>query len=83
MGTQYASVIYCYSDKQMEIAQRVKNELQGLVDTGKVKYTGKSVSTDIRPATTFYIAQADHQAYLDNNPFGYCNHMYRFKTWPN
>lgn len=27
-GTQYASVIYCYTDEQMEIAYRVRIELQ-------------------------------------------------------
>jgi peptide-methionine (S)-S-oxide reductase len=40
------------------------------------------VSTDIRRATVFYKAQADHQAYLENNPNGYCNHRVRFKEWP-
>ena len=33
----------------------------------------------IVPATTFYEAQSDHQEYLDVNPWGYCNHAYRFK----
>jgi peptide-methionine (S)-S-oxide reductase len=81
-GTQYASVIYCYDTKQEEIAKKVKSELQSFVDAGKVKYTGRTVTTDIRSSTKFYVAQADHQAYLENNPFGYCNHAYRFKAWP-
>ena len=81
-GTQNASVVYCYDKTQEEIANKVKNELQGFVNSGKVKYSGRTVTTDIRSATKFYPAQADHQTYLENNPFGYCNHAYRFKSWP-
>lgn len=82
VGTQYASVIFCYDANQEAIAKRVTAELQALVNAGKVKYSGRTVSTDIRTATKFYKAQQDHQAYLQNNPFGYCNHAYRFKAWP-
>lgn len=42
-----------------------------------------SVRTDVRDATIFYPAQDDHQAYLEKNPYGYCNHAYRFTEWPN
>jgi peptide-methionine (S)-S-oxide reductase len=82
-GTQYASVIYYYDENQKLIAEKVKNELQGLISSGKIaSYQGSSVTTAITPATTFYKAQEDHQAYLDKNPWGYCNHFYRFKDWP-
>mmetsp|Transcript_96390 Transcript_96390/g.274740 ORF Transcript_96390/g.274740 Transcript_96390/m.274740 type:complete len:173 (+) Transcript_96390:205-723(+) len=81
-GTQYASVIFCHDNVQLEIATRVKEELQALVDAGKVKYSGPTVSTAVVPATTFYPAEAYHQAYLENNPGGYCNHRMRFKAWP-
>eukprot|EP01041_Mallomonas_annulata_P005097 gene5097-10197_t len=85
-GSQYASVIYCYDDKQFEIANRVKGELQNYLDKGKNPYSNvpfvkSKVTTDIRPATKFYKAQEDHQAYLENNPYGYCNHAYRFLDW--
>ena len=43
----------------------------------------KTVRTDVRDATVFYKAQDDHQAYLEMNPYGYCNHAYRFTEWPN
>lgn len=83
-GTQYASAIFYYSDEQMEIAEKVKAELQMFLDQKKVtQYYGKSVTTAIVPATIFYPAQEDHQAYLEKNPWGYCNHAYRFKSWPN
>lgn len=79
-GTQYASVIFCYDDKQMEIAEKVKKEVQSLIDSKTItNYQGPKVTTAIVPATTFYEAQGDHQEYLDVNPWGYCNHAYRFK----
>jgi peptide-methionine (S)-S-oxide reductase len=79
-GTQYASVIFCYDKKQQEIAEKVKKEVQELVDTKTItNYQGSKVITEIVPATTFYEAQVDHQEYLEVNPFGYCNHAYRFK----
>jgi peptide-methionine (S)-S-oxide reductase len=36
-GTQYASVIFCYDQKQTEIASRVKAELQELLTKRKVR----------------------------------------------
>lgn len=82
-GTQYASVIYCYDEKQFEIATQVKNELQELIAKNKIsQYSQKTVSTDIRYATIFYPAHEEHQEYLMKNPGGYCNHRIRFKEWP-
>lgn len=83
IGTQYASVIYCYDQAQTEIATRVKAELQQLLDAGKITcFEGKTVTTDIRPATVFYTAHPEHQDYLTVNPDGYCNHRIRFPEWP-
>lgn len=82
-GTQYASAIFCYDDKQKEIATRVTKELQQLVDIGKVTgYAEKKVTTAITGAFPFYAAKEDHQAYLEKYPWGYCNHGYRFLKWP-
>ena len=79
-GSQYGSHIFCYDEKQTEIANRVKNEVQELINSGKIRaYQNKQITTTIIPATKFYKAQDDHQKYLDNNPGGYCNHSYRFK----
>eukprot|EP01036_Dinobryon_divergens_P025329 gene25329-33862_t len=81
-GTQYASVIYCSTDEQMEIAYRVRIELQERIDTGKLScYQQKRVTTDVRKSTIFYPAHEEHQNYLINNPNGYCNHRIRFKEW--
>ena len=82
-GTQYASVIFTYDEVQKQIAQKVTAEFQERLTQGKVgnSYEGKKVATDIRDATIFYAAEDYHQEYLDNNPGGYCNHGYRFKSW--
>lgn len=82
-GTQYASVIYCYTDKQLEIANRIKAELQQYIDARQIRcFKEYNVSTDIRMSTIFYPAHAEHQDYLAINPNGYCNHKVRFETWP-
>ena len=81
-GTQYASVIFCADQKQKDIAERVKKELQELVTAGKVRYAEREVVTGIFDLNPFYPAHEEHQAYLEKNPLGYCNHMYRFKEWP-
>ena len=82
VGTQYASLIFCQDEKQKKIAQNIKDEVQRLVDAGKIKYAGKTVHTPIVDANPFYPAHEEHQAYLEKNPTGYCNHFYRFKDWP-
>lgn len=80
-GTQYASVIFTYDQEQAVIAERVKGEVQALIDAGTIKkYEGRKVTTAIIPATKFYAAQADHQEYLAKNPSGYCNHGFRFQV---
>jgi peptide-methionine (S)-S-oxide reductase len=82
-GTQYSSVIYCFSEEQHRIASQVKDELQALIDCGKIKpFSMKVVETEIRDSTTFYPAHEEHQDYLRINPNGYCNHRIRFKEWP-
>ena len=83
VGTQYASVIFCYDQAQFDIATKVKEELQQLITAGKIIcFEGKTVTTDIRRATTFYPAHKEHQDYLTVNPSGYCNHRIRFPAWP-
>lgn len=83
-GTQYASVIYAYNEDQFSTANKVIQDLQKALDGNKLHgaYQNKKVMTDVRMATTFYEAHAEHQEYLENNPGGYCNHRIRFKQWP-
>eukprot|EP01041_Mallomonas_annulata_P011546 gene11546-24157_t len=83
-GTQYASVIYCYDDIQIQIAKKVKRELQTLLDTGIISdiYVQDVVETVITKNNAFYPAPAVHQDYLRRHPKGYCNHKIRFSSWP-
>jgi peptide-methionine (S)-S-oxide reductase len=83
VGTQYASVIYCYDKKQLDIANKVKAEVQEFLNQGKITtYKEGAVTTAVLPATTFYQAHEEHQEYLMKNPNGYCNHRIRIKEWP-
>ena len=86
-GTQYASVIYCYNQNQMKIANRVKDELQYILSNDlfpKKCFREDTVTTAIVmvEGLPFYRAHQEHQEYLMNNPRGYCNHRIRFKDWP-
>lgn len=71
-GTQYASVIFCSSEEQKQIAERVKAELQQALDAKKVKgYEGRTIHTLVTDYTTFYEAHQAHQEYLAKNPVRY------------
>jgi peptide methionine sulfoxide reductase MsrA len=67
---------------KMDIAKKVTNELKTFAEAGKLPYAERKISTAIVPASLFYPAQDDHQLYLVKNPWGYCNHGYRFTKWP-
>lgn len=86
-GTQYASAIFVQNADQQKKAELVKNAVQKAIDDGKTagfkrgKYEGTTVTTAIRPYSTFYPAHAEHQQYLENNPDGYCNHFLRYQPF--
>ena len=66
-GPQYRSAIFTHSDGQREMAQQMIAELDG------EGITNRPVVTQVRPAGTFYEAEAYHQEYFKNNPDqGYC-----------
>mmetsp|Transcript_26461 Transcript_26461/g.66322 ORF Transcript_26461/g.66322 Transcript_26461/m.66322 type:complete len:214 (-) Transcript_26461:262-903(-) len=79
-GTQYASVVFVHDGDQRVTAERVKDKVQTLVSSGAINaFSGKTVSTGIQDATTFYPAEEAHQKYLEKRPSGYCNHRKRFR----
>jgi peptide-methionine (S)-S-oxide reductase len=61
-GPQYRSVIFYHSDSQRETAAQLIAELdaEGI--------WRNPIVTEVRPATTFYIAEDYHQDYFRNNP---------------
>jgi peptide-methionine (S)-S-oxide reductase len=66
-GTQYRSAIFTHSERQREMAQQMIAELDG------EGIASRPVVTQVRPAATFYEAEAYHQEYFANNPQqGYC-----------
>ena len=82
-GSQYASVIFCTDDVQVEIARKIRKELQQLLTDNKLKvFAQKEVSTGIVEYSKFVKAHEAHQRYLSKHPLGYCNHRIRFKNWP-
>lgn len=68
VGTQYRSAIYTHSEKQLEQAQASKDRFEQ-----RLKSNGYGdITTEIRPAPTFYFAEDYHQQYLAKVPNGYC-----------
>ena len=68
IGTQYRSVIHAMDDAQQQQAEASRDAYQqALTAAGRGQ-----ISTEIRPAPTFYFAEDYHQQYLAKNPGGYC-----------
>lgn len=68
VGTQYRSAIFFHDEKQKEIAERSKRDLE---DKGIFK---NSIVTEITPFENFYIAEDYHKDYYDTNQeVPYCN----------
>lgn len=66
-GPQYRSVIFTHNPDQKNRAELSKRALD---QSGKLS---APVVTEIREATTFWLAEANHQDFYRNNPnFGYC-----------
>ena len=70
IGTQYRSAIYTTSDEQLDAAKRSRDRYQAALTEGG----HGEISTELRAADTFYLAEDYHQQYLEKNPGGYCNH---------
>jgi peptide methionine sulfoxide reductase msrA/msrB len=71
MGSQYRSAIFYHSERQRDIAERVKREID---EAGKWK---NPIVTEIVPAGAFYAAEEYHQDYLEKHPNGYKCHYLR------
>lgn len=68
-GTQYRSAIYCVDEAQRAQAlDSLKTYQTALNQAGHED----EITTEIRPLTAFYYAEAYHQQYLAKHPGGYC-----------
>jgi peptide methionine sulfoxide reductase msrA/msrB len=70
-GSQYRSVIFFQDEKQKELAEKKKAEVDS---SGK---WDNPLVTEIVPASPFYSAEEYHQDYLQKNPGGYTCHYLR------
>jgi len=68
VGTQYRSVIYTYSDDQLEAAQKSHAMYQD--ELAKAGYD--AITTEVHEAPAFFYTEDYHQQYLSKNPAGYC-----------
>ncbi len=73
-GTQYRSVVFHHDEEQRELASRIKMELD---KSGAFR---APIVTEISPLKEYYKAEAYHQNYFAQNPFGgYCQAVVRPK----
>jgi peptide-methionine (S)-S-oxide reductase len=70
VGTQYRSAIYTTSEAQREAALASRDAYQDALGASG----HGAITTEIRPAPPFYVAEDHHQQYLAKNPHGYCGH---------
>jgi peptide-methionine (S)-S-oxide reductase len=70
VGTQYRSAIYTYSEEQAQVAKEITERYQPEL----TKRGYDEITTEIKPAPTYYYAEDYHQQYLRKNPNGYRCH---------
>ena len=70
IGTQYRSAVYTLSDEQAETAKRLRAAYEPLI----MQRGYGPITTEIKPAPTYYYAEDYHQQYLAKNPNGYRCH---------
>lgn len=67
IGEEYRSVIFYHTDKQKEVAENSKKEIES---SGLYK---DPIVTEITPYTSFYPAEAEHKDFYERNRYSpYC-----------
>lgn len=70
-GPSYRSAIYYTSDAQREIA------IDTIADVDASNLWPAKVVTEVEPASDFWVAETEHQDYLEQVPNGYTCHFIR------
>ena len=70
VGTQYRSAIYTTTPEQAEVAEKLRAAYEPVLQQRGYG----PITTEIRPAPTYYYAEDYHQQYLVKNPNGYRCH---------
>jgi peptide-methionine (S)-S-oxide reductase len=68
IGTQYRSVIFCYSKEDLDLSIETMKKYQAVLSQNKFD----DITTEIKLAPKYYLAEEYHQQYLAKNPNGYC-----------
>lgn len=68
IGTQYRSVIFCYSKEDLDLSLETMKKYQAVLSKNKFD----DITTEIKLAPKYYLAEEYHQQYLAKNPNGYC-----------
>lgn len=68
IGTQYRSAVFYHSPEQQQAAIAAIATL-----AQSARFNGKSIVTEVSPASTFYKAEEYHQDYLAKNGLGSCH----------
>jgi peptide-methionine (S)-S-oxide reductase len=71
MGASYRSAIFYATDEQKRTAEALIKEIEA-----SKKWPG-AIVTEVKPASAFWSAEAEHQDYLQKNPGGYTCHWVR------
>lgn len=67
-GPEYHSTIFYHSEPQRRLAENGIHALEGRL--------GRPVVTTLKPYTTFYSAEPEHQDFYNSNPaHSYCRHI--------
>lgn len=68
IGTQYRSVIFCFSKEDLDLSLETMKKYQAVLSQNKFD----DITTEIKLAPKYYLAEEYHQQYLAKNPNGYC-----------
>ena len=68
IGSQYRSVIFCYSADDLEVAKLSMHKYQAALNTQGLG----GITTEILKKEEYFFAEEYHQQYLAKNPNGYC-----------
>ena len=70
IGTQYRSAIYTTTPEQAEVAEKLRAAYEPVL----TQRGYGPITTEVKPAPTYYYAEDYHQQYLAKNPNGYRCH---------
>ena len=70
-GSQYRSAIFYMTDSQKQIVEKA------IQDADKTGLWGNKIITEVKPFINFFLAEEEHQKYLEKTPNGYSCHYPR------